>query len=259
MDGAIQSIMWDGLRLEVSFRTVARRHQGVCIRIYEGDREALRFDCYDDAAHYHYDPGGRNQRFWREPVLHAEPVDWALELIQGHLPQMLAASGAARYAPPSTAVMAALRSAAESVDRLCRQVLIHYPGDFLTPAGPITFGLRYDEDGDGVALRILRTRDGEFEELLGFDCFGLDPHYHYGPRRKNVVIGLDVAVTGDPLEWALSVFRGGRLPYLLARAGYPEVGVAVAISPEVGTVLAREVEPLARRLQRQGLCMEVVA
>lgn len=248
-----QSLAWGSLIFEIGFRSIARRHQGVSIRVIEGGTQRLRFDCYDDAAHYHYDPDGRNQRHWRDPAIHPEPVEWALELIGRSLPRMALAAGCAAAPPtPTAAFVDQLRGLAASVDRVHRQTLIHHPGDHLVPAGPLTFGLSYDLEGDGVSLRVLHRPGEDYEELLGFDCYRRGPHYHLGPRHKNAVIPLDPAAIDDALEWALALLHAGRLPKLLANAGYAALGARAAESEDVAAALEREVAPLARRLQREG-------
>jgi hypothetical protein len=248
-----QSLAWGPLIFEIGFRSIARRHQGVRIRVMEGETQRLRFDCYDDAAHYHYDPDGRNQRHWRNPAIHPEPMEWALDMIGRSLPRMALAAGCVAEPPAPTAeFMDRLRALAESVDRARRQTLTHHPGDHLIPAGPVTFGLSYDVEGEGVSLRVLDRPNEDYEELLGIDCYRRDAHCHFGPRRKNAVIPLDPAVIDDPLEWVLAVLGSGRLPELLASAGYPAIGARVAESKDAAVALERDVGPLARRLQRDG-------
>ncbi|GIT69803.1 MAG: hypothetical protein Ct9H300mP27_09070 [Chloroflexota bacterium] len=49
----------------------------------------------------------------------------------------------------------------------------------------------------------------EETEMLAFDCFRQDPHYHYGPRNKNHRIFWDKALVPDTLEWTLEQFNRG--------------------------------------------------
>ena len=37
-------------------------------------------------------------------------------------------------------------------------------------------------------------------ELIAFDCFPLNPHYHYGPRNKNERIFIDTTLVDDSQE-----------------------------------------------------------
>jgi len=63
----------------------------------------------------------------------------------------------------------------------------------------------------------------EETELLEFDCFWNNAHYHYGPRNKNHRINFDMTVVDDPLEWTFEQLEKGRLPAMIERAGYPGV------------------------------------
>jgi hypothetical protein len=249
------SIAWGELAFVLGFRSIARRHQGVSLGLFEpGHSEAqlLRFDCYDDIPHYHYDPDGRNERHWRDPASRVSALEWAIEIIGSSLPEMAARAGAvAAVGAPSAAFMKKLSDAAVLTDTMHRQVLIHDPGDFLINAPPIVFGICYDAAEGGVSLRVLRDSDCGLEELLGFDCHLTAPHCHYGPRRKNAVIPLDTAVVRDPLGWALECLRQESLPRLLEYCGYPDAA-REAGRAEIAQILSAEVEPLARRLEAEG-------
>ena len=85
-------------------------------------------------------------------------------------------------------------------------------------------GLTTDLDDRGVSLHVCAEQDGEALELLRFDCFEEDPHYHYVSWRDktNDMIHLDPVADGDPLAWALERIRT-RLPQMLTRAGGADV------------------------------------
>jgi hypothetical protein len=36
-----------------------------------------------------------------------------------------------------------------------------------------------------MAIHVLSDMAGQEIELLAFDCFRMNPHYHYGPRNRN--------------------------------------------------------------------------
>jgi hypothetical protein len=245
-------LSWDDLRVAIGFRRILRLHQGVCLQVFDGaaERELLRFDCYDEVAHYHYRPNESDQRYWLDPALRCEPVPWALELLRQRLPAMVKKAGLARaVAPFPDSKIAELGSAAAQADRTLRDTLMHEPGAHLVSLGGLVFGVKYDIEAAGISLRVLRsTRDG-LEEMVGFDCHRDDPHYHYGPRRMNAVIGIDLAATPRPLEWACDLIRSGGLAPLLARAGYAE-SAAEAASMPVRRGFARRVEPLVALLDR---------
>jgi hypothetical protein len=101
-------------------------------------------------------------------------------------------------------------------------------------------------DDRGVSLHVVGAVDGLPREVLRFDCFVEDPHYHYVDWRAkaNEVLHLDPVADGDPLAWALERLRT-RLPEMLARAGAAELAVgldAAAIAaalPKVAAAAAR--------------------
>ena len=103
--------------------------------------------------------------------------------------------------------------------------------------------------GDGgIAIHVLGDIAGQEIELLAFDCFRIYPHYHYGPRYKNERIYLDKTLVPDPFAWAIEQFKGGRLPAMLTRAGYPTVAAAL----DEGLVARKvtEVEERGRAMMR---------
>ena len=86
-------------------------------------------------------------------------------------------------------------------------------------------------DDRGVSLHVCGPVDDTLREVLRFDCFDEDPHYHYVDWRgkSNEVLHLDPVADGDPLAWALERLRT-RLPQMLRRAGAAEA--ADAVEPE---------------------------
>ena len=101
-------------------------------------------------------------------------------------------------------------------------------------------------DDRGVSLHVVGPIDGVPRELLRFDCFVEDPHYHYVSwrERANEVLHIDPVADGDPLDWALERLRT-RLPQMLARAGAPELGAALD-----GRALASAVPRVAEAAER---------
>ena len=53
--------------------------------------------------------------------------------------------------------------------------------------GKVKFGLEYRDllSDQGVCINVFGEVDGEEVELLRFDCFDHEPHYHYGPEKQN--------------------------------------------------------------------------
>jgi hypothetical protein len=106
-------------------------------------------------------------------------------------------------------------------------------------------------DDRGVSLHVVGELDGVPREVLRFDCFAEDPHYHYVSWREksNEVLHLDPVADGDPLAWSLDRLRT-RLPQMLARAGAPELAAAVD-ARDIAAALPR-IAAAAERLRSAG-------
>lgn len=76
------------------------------------------------------------------------------------------------------------------------------------------------EDG-GTSIEIFGEVAGQRTQVLRFDCFRLDPHYHMPPAAPGQ-LAIDPAKVGDPLEWALACTRE-RLPEMVRAAGYVDL------------------------------------
>lgn len=101
-------------------------------------------------------------------------------------------------------------------------------------------------DDRGVSLHVVARQDGEDRELLRFDCFQEDPHYHYVSWRakSNEMVHLDPVADGDPLTWALDRLRARLLPMLI-RADAADVAKKVDV-PAVDALLPRIAETAFR-------------
>lgn len=75
---------------------------GLCLHVFGTDDglEYLRFDCFDDAPHYHYlDPRApRNVVIEYDAVADGPMLDWALRTLRSRLPEMLGHAGATQLA-----------------------------------------------------------------------------------------------------------------------------------------------------------------
>jgi hypothetical protein len=213
--------------------------QGVCIQVVGAvdgaERELLRFECFDNHPHYHYDPAGANVRVMLDPTVTGNPLRWAMTQLRRKLPAMLGRAGHEQVAlqiDPSELMPALDAVEAKACDMAIhrRRTVRHNRGTEVIEAGNIRFGLemRVAGGGDGgIAIHVLGDIAGQEIELLAFDCFRIYPHYHYGPRYRNERIYLDTTLVPDPLAWALDQFKAGRLPAMLTRAGYPTVAAAL--------------------------------
>lgn len=81
---------------------------GPCVRVFAKRGrlafQALRFDCFEHDAHYHYDPYGRDEQLRIE---HVDPRAWVLAKIAEDLPQMLGHAGYAKAAAQMDAAVLA--------------------------------------------------------------------------------------------------------------------------------------------------------
>jgi len=212
--------------------------QGVCIQVVGQvggqETELLRFDCFDDHAHYHYGPENQNERIMLDPIVTGNPIGWTLKQLRIHLPAMLTRAGyedlANQFDPELVSQkLPEVEATARQMEVEKRDNVTHNRGEPIIEAGNIRFGLEMRTVGPdgGPAIHVLGDVAGQEIELLAFDCFRVNPHYHYGPRYKNERIFIDQTVVPDPLGWALDLFKSGKLPTMLERAGYPTIAAAL--------------------------------
>jgi len=89
-------------------------------------------------------------------------------------------------------------------------------------AGGVRFHIEYRQFGGdrGPAIRVFGNVDGKETQLLRFDLFEKDPHYHYDPTGFDGHHRLDRAVVPDVLAWTLVQLRDN-LKAMIRTAGYP--------------------------------------
>ena len=114
-------------------------------------------------------------------------------------------------------------------------------------AGAVTFALQYRTlmPDQGVCIQVMGDVAGQEKELLRFDCFDQNPHYHYAPRDRNERHNLDKTTAGNPVGWALKQLRT-RLPEMLEHAEYGEV--AGRLDRDLVAAKLDEVEETARTM-----------
>ncbi len=208
--------------------------QGVSISVKAGgkgkQRELLRFDCFDESPHYHYDPENKNETHQLDKTTAGNPIGWVLEQLRTNLQALLINANATRIA--NSLNMAEMQKTLNEVETIARNMarqqrstVTHNRGDKIIEAGNIRFGLEYRSLGNdgGMAIHVLGDVSGEEIELLAFDCFRNAPHYHYGPRNKNIRLYWDKTAVPNTLKWTLQQFREGKLPNMLTKAGYPGI------------------------------------
>ena len=212
--------------------------QGVCIQVAgnidDKETELLRFDCFDTDPHYHYGPEKKNERILLDPTVTGNAIGWTIKQLKIKLPDMLERAGYRDLADQMDYNLVAqklreVEAAAREMDAKERNYTRHNRGEAVIEAGNIRFGLemRTVEPDGGPAIHVLADVADHEIELIAFDCFRINPHYHYGPRYKNERIFIDTTLVADPLRWVLAQFKDGNLPAMIERAGYPTIAAGL--------------------------------
>lgn len=228
----------------------------------------LRFNCFDIERAYIYGPenpelttplrvgGGLGVHCRMDPVVDGNPISWSVRTMGRKLPQMIERAGYKNVADMVNMaavlrVLPEVEACAQETFLTKRNVVKHNRGTDMFEAGNIRFGLemRRLKNGDGgLALHVLADIGGtkgkaycDETELLAFDCFWNNAHYHYGPRNKNHRINWDLTVIDDPLEWTFQQLEGGKLRAMIERAGYP------GIAADLDVALIAEILPGLRK------------
>ena len=219
--------------------------QGLGIQVYamidDKDTEILRFDCFDQTPHYHYGPENHNIRLNMDKTTAGSPFRWTMNNLRNRLPAMirragyedLAAAVEANRVPKAT--LDQIEAKGREIALAGRRTVHHMMPEMLEgdkiEVGNVRFGLEYRHlpqiSDEGMAIHVLADVADQEVELLAFDCFEGDPHYHYGPRNEDVRIYWDVTTSGETLRWTLDQFKAGNLRSMIERAGYPSIAKAV--------------------------------
>ncbi len=255
--------------------------QGVSIdveaRIGGEEVSLLRFNCFDLESGYVYGPenpelstplrvgGGMGVHCRMDPITDGNPIGWSIRTMAAKLPNMLERAGYKGVAALTD--MDAVRRLLPDVEACARETFIakrnvvkHNRGTDMFEAGNIRFGLemRRQRNGDGgLALHVLADIGGskgksyiEETELLAFDCFWKDAHYHYGPRNKNHRKNFDWTIVDDPLAWTFEQLEAGRLPAMITRAGYP--GIAADLDQDMIAAVLPTLKKRAFEMYEEG-------
>jgi hypothetical protein len=138
---------------------------------------------------------------------------------------------------------------------------------------PLTFVVRHqlwdgniqDHADQGVTIDVAADVDGWETSLLRFNCFDIEKSYIYGPQNPKLRIAapmmlggadretggmgqlyrMDPITDGNPIGWTMRTLAT-KLPRMLDRAGYKQIGEATDLST-VRSVLP-EVEACARQM-----------
>jgi hypothetical protein len=124
-------------------------------------------------------------------------------------------------------------------------------GNTVIDSGPVSFAMSYRKEvmnDQGLCLQVYGMVDGKDTEILRFDCFDQDPHYHYGPENQNVRLHMDKTVVGNPLGWTIHQIRAN-LPAMVRRAGYDQLAEKIESNPIPASKL-EDLETMARAMAR---------
>jgi len=118
-------------------------------------------------------------------------------------------------------------------------------------AGSVEIAMSYrDEimDDQGLCVQVYSEVDGKDTEILRFDCFDQNPHYHYGPENHNIRLFMDKTTAGNPLGWTINNLRNN-LESMVRRSGYEDLADSLKKTPVKKAVL-NKVEDKARDMVR---------
>jgi len=124
--------------------------QGVVVQVLGAvdgaERELLRFECFDNHPHYHYDPANKNVRIMLDSTVTGNPLRWAMTQLRHKLPAMLGRAGYEQIAlqlDPSQLMPALEQVEAKACEMAVskRRTVKHNRGTDIIEAGNIRFGL----------------------------------------------------------------------------------------------------------------------
>jgi hypothetical protein len=256
---------------------VLQPEQGVSIRVLgdvDGTQEQLlRFDCFDREPHYHYGSHKQNEIVLMDVTAGGNSIGWAVAQLRSRLPDMVRRSGydaiadaleantdAAAFTAKIDEVAASARETAlkwrRTVTHNGSAQLAEIPGTEVIEAGNIRFGLEFRElptlNARGLAIHVLSDVAGQEIELLAFDCFDKNAHYHYGPRNKDLRHYWDRTLVPDPLRWVLDRFKEGKIPNMLQSAGYSSIADGLDTTLLAETV-EHQIEPKALAIRKANV------
>jgi hypothetical protein len=209
-----------GLRFNVRY-SKTNTDRGPSLRIY-GDVEGkpvqlLRFDCFEQGPHFHYDPEGKNNQLRMDKTKVSDPIAWSMDYLRGNVTSLVRLAGYGELADQLDEGV--LTAALPTVEKALRDSIpAHTPG---MEASGLRFAVEYrnTRTDRGPSLQVLGDVEGKPVQLLRFDCFEHEPHFHYDPDGKNNRIFLNKARVSDPIAWTMD-YLCGNVTTLVRIAGY---------------------------------------
>src|SRR6266849_10475978 len=209
------------LRFNVRYTHARTGDHGPSLRIY-GDVEGkpvqlLRFDCFETQPHFHYDPEGKNNQLRMDKTKVSDPIAWSMAYLRGNVASLVRIAGYSALAEQLDE--GALTAALPTVEKALRDSI---PTDMSRmEASGLRFAVEYrnTRTDRGPSLQVLGDVEGKRVQLLRFDCFEHEPHFHYDPDGKNNRIFLNTPRVSDPIVWSMDYLRGN-FTSLVRIAGY---------------------------------------
>ena len=209
------------LRFNVRYSNTRTGDRGPSLRVY-GDVEGkpvqlLRFDCFEQEPHFHYDPDGKNNLLRMDKANVSDPITWSMDYLRGNVASLVRIAGYGALA--NEVDEAALTAALPTVEKALRDSI---PAEMQAMAASglcFTVEYRNTRTDRGPSLQVLGDVDGKRTQLLRFDCFEHEPHFHYDPDGKNNRIFLNTTRVSDPIAWSMDYLRGN-FASLVRIAGY---------------------------------------
>jgi hypothetical protein len=195
--------------------------RGPSLRIYgeveDKPVQLLRFDCFELEPHFHYDPDGKNNHLRLDKAKVSDPIAWAMDHLKGNIASLIRVAGYNALADQVDEGV--LTAALPTVEKAMRDSIpVEKPG-METSGLRFAVAYRTTSTDRGPSLQILGEVDGQPVQLLRFDCFENEPHFHYDPQGKNTRIFLNTPRVSDPIAWAMDYLRGN-VTSLVRIAGY---------------------------------------
>jgi predicted DNA-binding ribbon-helix-helix protein len=200
-----------GLRFNVRYANARTGDRGPSLRIY-GDVEGkpvqlLRFDCFENEPHFHYDPEGKNNQLRMDKANVSDPIAWSMDYLRGNITSLVRIAGYNALAEQlDEAVLTAVLPTVEKALR--DSVPVAMPGTLEASGLCFAVDYRHTAHDRGPSLQVLGEVDGKRVQLLRFDCFEHEPHFHYDPQGKNNRIFMNTARVSDPIAWSMEYLRG---------------------------------------------------
>lgn len=210
-----------GLRFNVRYSNVRTGDRGPSLRIY-GDVEGksvqlLRFDCFETQPHFHYDPEGKNNQLRMDKANVSDPITWSMDYLRGNVASLVRIAGYSALAEQVDDGMIA--AALPTVEKAMRDSIPAEMGPLQASGLCFEVDYRQTRTDRGPSLQVLGEVEGKRVQLLRFDCFEHEPHFHYDPDGKNNRIFLNTMRALDPIAWSIDYLRGN-VTSLVRIAGY---------------------------------------